>query len=52
MVTVVFLPGAGIFEVLVEDLDGAEDTEEEVNDEQDVADKAETFPFEPSEEKL
>ena len=51
MVTVVFLPEAGIFEVLVEDLDGAEDTEEEVNDEQDVADKAETFPFEPSEEK-
>ena len=50
MVTVVFLEGACIFELLVEDLDGAKDTEEEVNDEQDVADK-ETLPFEPSEEK-
>ena len=51
MVTVVFLEGAYIFELLMEDLDGAKDTEERVNDEQDVADKAETFPFEPSEEK-
>ena len=50
MVTVVYFAGAGIFEVLVADFDGAEDTEEEVKDEQDVADKAETFPFEPSEE--
>ena len=51
MITVVFLEEACLFELLVEDLDSAKDTEEQVNDEQDVADKAETFPFEHSEEK-
>ena len=50
MLTVVFLAGV-LAGVLVEDLDGAEDTEEEANDEQDVADEEETLPFEPSVEK-